>query len=74
MSILLKEFGDFVEGRFGEEHQEQSIKVAKALNDIQSVKQELGYGNIQYYEPEYIPDNFVEDLLEAANQYVDKHK
>ena len=74
LSILLKEFGNFVEGRFGKEHQEQSIKVAKALNDIQSVKQELGYGDIQYYEPEYIPDNFVEDLLKAASQYVNSQK
>ncbi|MBO5165141.1 MAG: hypothetical protein J6B90_00885 [Lachnospiraceae bacterium] len=72
LSILLSEFGDFVEGRFGKEHQEQSIKVAKVVNDIQKVKQELGYGDIQYYEPEYIPDNFVEDLLKVANQYANQ--
>jgi len=70
LSILLREFSDFVEGRFGKEHQEQSMKVAKVVNDFQKVKQELGYGDIHYYEPECIPDNFVEDLLKAANQYV----
>ena len=72
LSILLSEFGEFVEGRFGKEHQEQSIKVAKAVNELQKVKQELGYGDIQHYEPEYILDNFVEDLLKAANQYVNR--
>lgn len=74
LSILLSEFGEFVEGRFGKEHQEQSIKVAKAVNEFQKVKQELGYGDIQHYEPEYIPDNFVEDLLKAASQYVNSRK
>ena len=74
LSILLSEFGEFVEGRFGKEHQEQSIKVAKAVNELQKVKQELGYGDIQHYEPEYIPDNFVEDLLKAASQYVNSRK
>lgn len=74
LSILLSEFGHFVEGRFGKEHQEQSVKVANTLNDLQKVKQELGYGDIKYYEPEHIPDGFVENLLEAANQYVDSIK
>lgn len=54
MSILLSEFGDFVEWRFGKEHQEQSVKVANAVNDMQKVKWELGYGDIKNYE--YIPE------------------
>lgn len=74
LSILLSEFNDFVEWRFGKEHQERSIKETNAINDMQKVKQELGYGDIKYYEPEYIPDNFVENLLKAANQYVDSRK
>ena len=72
LSILLSEFGDFVQGRFGKEHQEQSVKVANAVNDMQKVKQELGYGDVRYYEPEHIPDNFVEDLINTANQYVNR--
>lgn len=72
LSILLSEFSAFVQGRFGKEHQEQSVKVANAVNDMQKVKQELGYGDIKYYEPEYIPDNFVEDLINTANQYVNR--
>ena len=74
LSILLSEFSDFVEGRFGKEHQEQSVKVTNAINDFQKIKQELGYGDIEHYEPEYIPDGFVENLIKAANQYVDSQK
>lgn len=74
LSILLSEFSDFVEYRFGKEIQEQSVKVANSINDFQKVKQELGYGDIKYYEPEYIPDGFVENLIKAANQYVDSLK
>lgn len=74
LSILLSEFSDFVEGRFGKEHQEQSVKVTNAINDFQKIKQELGYGDIKHYEPEYIPDGFVENLIKAANQYVDSQK
>lgn len=74
LSILLSEFGDFVECRFGKEHQEQSVKVTNAINDFQKVKKELGYGDIKYYEPEYIPNGFVENLIKAANQYVDSQK
>lgn len=72
LSILLSEFSAFVEFRFGKEHQEQSVKVTNAINDFQKIKQELGYGDVRYYEPEHIPDNFVEDLLKAANQYVNR--
>lgn len=74
LSILLSEFSSFVESRFGKEHQEQSVKVANAVNDLQKIKQELGYGDIKYYEPEYIPDGFVENLIKVANQYIDSQK
>lgn len=74
LSILLSEFSDFVEYRFGKEHQQRSIKEANALNDLQKIKQELGYGDIKYYKPEYIPDGFVENLIKVANQYIDSQK
>lgn len=74
LNILLSEFNDFVEYRFGKEHQERSIKEVNALNDMQKIKQELGYGDIKYYEPEYIPDGFAENLIKAAKQYVDSQK
>lgn len=74
LSILLSEFNAFVESRFGKEHQERSIKEANALNDMQKIKQELGYGDIKHYEPEYIPDGFVENLIKVAKQYVNNQK
>ena len=74
LSILSNEFSDFVEFRFGKEHQERSIKEANALNDMQKIKQQLGYGDVKYYEPEYIPDGFVENLIKAANQYAESQK
>lgn len=70
LSILLSEFSNFVEGRFGKAHQEESEKVAKIVNDLQKVKQKMGRGDIRYYEPEYIPSDFVEKLLKAASDYI----
>ncbi len=72
LAILLSEFKEFVEARFGEKHQEEAEKAAKAINHIQKAKQELGYGDISYYEPEYIPEGFVNNLLMEANKYLDK--
>lgn len=74
LSILLSEFSNFVEGRFGKTHQEESEKVAKIVNDLQKVKQEMGRGDIRYYEPEYIPSDFVEKLLKAASDYIKAQK
>ena len=68
--ILFHEFKGFVESRFGKEHQEQSVKIVNAVNAMQKVKQELGYGDIKYYEPEQIPEGFVENLLLGARQYI----
>ena len=70
LSILLNEFSHFVEGRFGKAHQEESEKVAKIVNDLQKVKLEMGIGDIRYYEPEYIPNDFVEKLLKEAREYI----
>lgn len=69
LSILLSEFGEIVEKRFGKQHQEESVKVAAIVNDLQKVKQEVGRGDIRYYEPEYIPDGFAEKLMKAASEY-----
>ena len=68
--ILFNEFKGFVESRFGKEHQEQSVKIVNAVNAMQKVKKELGYGDIKYYEPEQIPEGFVENLLLGARQYI----
>lgn len=72
LSVLLSEFSDFVEVRFGKEHQAESVRIAKIMNEIQKEKQKMGSYNIQHYEPEYIPEGFVEHLIKEANQYAGK--
>ena len=74
LSILLKEFRDFVENRFGEEHQDAAWKTANAMNNIQKEKQEMDHVDTVYYKPEYVPADFIDKLLNAATQYVSKIK
>ena len=45
---------------------------AEKANEIQKEKQKMGSYNIQHYEPEYIPEGFVEHLIKEANQYAGK--
>ena len=70
LSIVLSEFEEFVEKRFGKKHQEESVKVTEIVNSLQKVKQEMGCEDIRYYEPEYIPNDFVEKLLKTASEYI----
>ena len=70
LSIVLSEFEEFVEKRFGKQHQEESVKVTEIVNSLQKVKQEMGCEDIRYYEPEYIPNDFVEKLLKTASEYI----
>ena len=70
LAILQEEFDAFVESRFGKEHQEQSEKVINAINDIQKTKDRLGIGDGKVYEPEKIPERFVENLIKAGKTYI----
>lgn len=70
LAILFDEFREFVEKRFGRQHQEESVRAAEIVNEFQKVKQELGRGTILIYEPEYIPEDFAERLLSAASEYM----
>lgn len=70
LSILQDEFDEFVEGRFGKKHQEDSAKVVSALNEFQKIKQQNGLGATRVYEPEKISDKFIEDLLKAGRTYI----
>ena len=70
LSILQDEYDEFVENRFGKEHTEQSVKVTKAINEFEKLKESLGKGPARTYEPEIIPDNFVEKLKNDSRSYV----
>ena len=74
LSILLDEFSAFVKNRFGKQHQEDAIRVAEQTNDIQKIRQELGVGTKEYYEPLQIPVGFAEKLVEDARQYIEYNK
>jgi len=71
LSILQQEFDDFVNARFGEQHQKESEEVAKALSRLQEIKQERGMSDIRYYQPEKIPNGFVEKILQTSRRYVE---
>lgn len=70
LSILQDEYDEFVENRFGKEHTEQSVKVTNAINEFEKFKESLGKGPARTYEPEIIPDNFVEKLKNDSRSYV----
>lgn len=70
LSILQQEFDDYVESRFGLQHQKESEMVAKAVNRLQDIKLEMGRGDIRYYEPEKIPEGFAEEMQNSAKSYV----
>lgn len=70
LGLLQDAFNEFVEIRFGKKHQEDSIKATNAVNNLQKIKEELGIGDGKVYEPEQIPDNFVEDLIRKGREYI----
>lgn len=70
LSILQDEYDEFVENRFGKEHTEQSVKVTNAINEFEKLKESLGKGPARTYEPEKIPENFVEKLKNDSRSYV----
>lgn len=74
LSILFDEFSVFIEDRFGKQHQEEAVKFAEAVNDIQNTKQRLGIGTNEYYEPIKIPEGFMEKLLSDAKQYIGSNR
>ena len=70
LAILQQEFDEFANARFGEKHQKESEEVAKAINGLQKIKQQMGRQDIRYYEPEKIPNGFLEKLLKSARNYI----
>lgn len=68
--ILQDEYDEFVENRFDKEHTEQSAKITNAINDFEKLKESLGKGPARTYEPENIPDNFVEKLKHDSRSYI----
>lgn len=74
LSILQNEFEIFINNRFGKQHQENNIKFAKIINDIQSTKSRLTNTPYSQYEPETIPNNFAEKIIASAREYAKNYE
>jgi hypothetical protein len=71
LSILQSEFENFVNNRFGKQHQEESIKMVERMNELQKTRAKFGLGDMKQYQPEQIPDGFVEELTGYAKEYIE---
>ncbi len=71
LTILQQDFNDYIESRFGKQHQKDSEMVARAMNRIQDIKSERGQSDIGYYESERIPNGFAEGMQKSAKEYMD---
>lgn len=68
--ILEDEFAEVADARFGKKHQEVSEFLAKQMEDLQRIKEQRGTGSVTQYQPEKIPDGFLDRLQERAKLYV----
>ena len=71
--ILKQEFDDFVDSRFGAEAQAQNAKAAKAMKEIEQLKESLGKGSTSHFESELIPDGFADNLKRETGTYAKRY-
>lgn len=72
--ILQQEFGEFVDARFGKKHQQETELVMKQMESLQKIKQQMGRTDIKEYQPEKIPEDFLERILERARLHIARLK
>lgn len=73
LEILKQEFDDFVDSRFGAEAQAQNAKAAKAMKEIEQLKESLGKGSTSHFESELIPDRFADNLKRETGTYAKRY-
>lgn len=73
LEILKQEFDDFVDSRFGAEAQAQNAKAAKAMKEIEQLKESLGKGSTSHFESELIPDGFADNLKRETGTYAKRY-
>lgn len=64
---------DFVDSRFGAEAQAQNAKAAKAMKEIEQLKESLGKGSTSHFESELIPDGFADNLKRETGTYAKRY-
>ena len=73
LQILLQDFNEFAESRFGKKHQEDVELVMKQMQAVQRINKQSGKISIGQYQPEKIPDGFLDRLLERAGNYIERY-
>lgn len=71
LDILQQEFDELAEARFGKKQQEAAAMVTKQLEELHKVLERSGKSfRQQPYQPEIIPDGFLERILERARLHI----
>ncbi len=71
LSILQQDFEELAEARFGKKQQEAAVMVTKQLEELHKVLERSGKSfKQQEYQPERIPDDFLERILERARMHI----
>ncbi len=70
LDILQQEFDEFVDKRFGKKHQQDTELVMKQMESLQKIKAQMGRADIKEYQPEKIPEGFLERILERARLHI----
>ena len=71
LAVLQKEFDEFVDARFGKKHQQETELVMKQMEALQQIKAQMGRPDIKEYQPELIPEGFLERILERARLHIE---
>lgn len=71
LSILQQDFEELAEARFGKKQQEAAAMVTKQMEELHKVLERSGKSfKQQEYQPERIPDDFLERILERARMHI----
>ena len=62
------DFDDFVEERFGENRRMSTREVLDTLKVFGNVMMDISW--LKYYEPEVIPENFINGMLDESREYI----
>ena len=68
LAVLQQDFDDFVEERFGENRRMSTMEVLDTLKGFGNVMMDISW--LKYYEPEKIPEDFINGMLDESRKYI----
>jgi len=68
LSILQQDLDEFVDERFGEEHQKRNLELSQILKTFGNM---MGNSWQKYYEPEKIPEDFKDSIIDSSKKYIE---